>query len=232
MKKFYKHGQTITITLLIALITGILIAVFLSSLSNGTLQLTRLEVNENTSFIDFYTALVGGILGGIITLAGVALTIVNSDRKHAEQLAIEYRPYLDAIICEKEGETICEVNEFLGHANKNNATVVNVHLAFTNKGRGFLSGWNMKTITPYNQSIDSSDLFMSPGYNFYMTMKFYLDPKIAVNQPYSYTLNYNDEFNNQYTQRLHFIVETETIREDESHNYKVIYKDIGIQRRE
>jgi len=231
MKKFYHHGQIVILVIIIGVATALLTAFFLHSLSSGTLVLTRLDVNDNTSFLDFYTALLGGILGGVITLAGVALTIMNSDKKHAEQLAIEYRPYLDAVKTEKDSETICVIDGLIGTYSREDAKTIDVDLMFSNRGRGILSGWNLETITSYNASIKSGDLFMSPGYEFYMKVRFYVDPLSVENGPIEVALNYNDEFDNQYIQKLHFTITTKVIREDEIMEHVIHFKDIGRQRR-
>ena len=95
---------------------------------------------ENTAFASTIITYAGSIIGGVITLAGVYITIVANNRQRREDLTLQYMPVLtERIVPYTERTTLCsEITYLFGHPlfDDNDMEFCSQQIELENVGRG------------------------------------------------------------------------------------------------
>mgnify|MGYP005909628117 FL=1 len=102
---------------------------------------------ENTAFASTIITYAGSIIGGVITLAGVYVTIAANNRQRREDLTLQYMPVLtERIVPYAEKTTLCsEITYLFGHPFFDDSDMVfgGQQIELENVGRGEIVNCNI-----------------------------------------------------------------------------------------
>lgn len=164
----------------------------------------------------------GAILGGSMTLIGVWWTIKDQDNKRKQDLVIQYRPII-TVTEDIQTPTIIGDLAFV------------CHITLQNKGRGEASNITFSTTTNDNTIIikDTYKSFLLS--NDQITLEFYVCHK-SKNMPIkdtdqfeiSINVQYDDFFNNTYTQTFTYTIQKVSIISNNHTNIKDIFNNDNL----
>lgn len=193
MRKILKVFTIIIITLLLLFIVPSFINWVVST--DLGLGIGFITPENKDTWIGFY----GAIIGGGITLCGVAWTIKNQNKKRLAELAIQYKPILVVNGYKKTSTDPCHFMYYVQIKNIGRGEAKDIK---TNIKTKFYEPRILRIGKIYGLSNISKQIaFLPPNQTVEATIQLSLDDKNNINDrakniSFVYTIKYNDFYNN------------------------------------